>query len=374
MRIAILTLPLHTNYGGILQCYALQTVLERMGNDVQVLTRPRNGRLYRYCIYPWIVCKQVFKRFVLRKEISVWESAYEVVCQHTDRFIRRYIHQYVKRVWTSHVMNRFDVIVVGSDQVWRPEYLRVFASEEDAFLDFAKDCQVKRIAYAASFGVEECTYTQELLEKCAPLLQLFDAVSVRESSGIDICKNYFGVRACQVVDPTLLLSSEDYICLINQAFTISPEGNLLVYILDETNEKDKIVESASRMTHLSPFYANSKAENPAAPIVERIQKPVEQWLRSFHDAEMVVTDSFHGCVFSILFRKPFIAIGNMDRGMARFTSLLHLCGLESRLVHSWEEYRERVDELLQPMDYAPVYQKLQTCREEAMGFLTHALT
>ena len=370
MKIAILTLPLHTNYGGILQCYALQIVLERMGHDVQVLTKPKYGRSY-YWIYPLAICKRLLKRFVLRKNVLIWKAPHEFFSKYTDRFIYQYIHRLIKRRWTSKIANRFDAIVVGSDQVWRPEYLGGIPLE-DAFLNFAKSCAIKRIAYAASFGVDECTYTPEQLKHCAPLLQLFDAVSVREFSGIGICKKYFGVEACQKIDPTMLLNAKDYMQLVSQTDTKPSHGDLMVYVLDETDEKEKIVNAVSVAERLSPFGANSKVENPTAPLEERIQPPVEQWLRGFHDASMVVTDSFHGCVFSILFRKPFIAIGNAERGMARFTSLLHTFGLENRLIHSWKEYLERVDELLEPIDYVVVYQKLQICREEAMQFFHHA--
>lgn len=371
MQIAILTLPLHTNYGGILQCYALQTVLEQMGHEVKVLTKPRFGRLYRYLIYPQIVCKQLFERYILRKEITVGKSPYESIYQYTDQFIHRYIHQLEKRVWTPRMSNQFDAIIVGSDQVWRPEYLGSVPLE-DAFLSFATGCSIKRIAYAASFGVDECSYTVKQLEKCTPLLQQFDAVSVREFSGVDICKKYFGVEACQKIDPTLLLDVEDYMQLVSQTDTKPSNGDLMVYVLDETDEKEQIVEAVSTAKSISFFRANSKVEDPSAPTEERIQQPVEQWLRGFQDADMVVTDSFHGCVFSILFRKPFIAIGNAERGMARFTSLLCILGLEDRLIHSWKEYQERKEMLLEPIDYATVYQKLQYYRKEAMRFLHDA--
>lgn len=371
MKIAILTLPLHTNYGGILQCYALQTVLERMGHEVLVLTKPKYDRSY-YWIYPLAICKRFLKWSVLKKDVLIWKAPHEFFCKYTDRFIHRYIHRWVKRVWTPRMSNRFDAIIVGSDQVWRPEYLGS-VTLEDAFLNFAKDCSIKRIAYAASFGVDECTYIPEQLEKCVPLLQLFNAISVREFSGIDICKKYFGVEACQKIDPTLLLNEEDYMQLVNQMDTKPSGGDLMVYVLDETDEKTKIVGAVSTAKQLSPFQANSKVENLIAPKEEWIQQPVEQWLRGFHDANMVVTDSFHGCVFSILFHKPFIAIGNAERGMARFTSLLRIFDLENRLIHSWKEYQEQKEELLRPIDYVTVYQKLQTCREEAMRFLYHAL-
>ena len=116
MRIAIVTLPLHTNYGGILQCYALQTVLERMGHNVQVLTKPQYGRSY-YIIYPLAVCKRLVKRFLLGKDVAIFKAPHQVVRQHTDRFIHKYIHQYKKRVWTSKIASRFDAIIVGSDGV-----------------------------------------------------------------------------------------------------------------------------------------------------------------------------------------------------------------------------------------------------------------
>lgn len=96
MKITILTLPLHVNYGGILQCYALQTVLERMGHEVQVLTKPRYGRSY-YVIYLFTVCKHLFKYFVLGKKIAIFKTSRQIINQYTDRFIHQYIpsdHEY----------------------------------------------------------------------------------------------------------------------------------------------------------------------------------------------------------------------------------------------------------------------------------------
>ncbi len=92
MKIVILTLPLNLNYGGILQCYALQTVLERMGHKVQVLTRPLYGNLY-YIVYPMAVCKRLFKRFILGKKVTIFKTPYQIVRLQIDRFIHKYIHQ-----------------------------------------------------------------------------------------------------------------------------------------------------------------------------------------------------------------------------------------------------------------------------------------
>ena len=101
--------------------------------------------------------------------------------------------------------------------------------------------------------------------------------------------------------------------------------------------------------------------------------PVEQWLCGFRDAKMIVTDSFYGCVFSIIFHKPFIAIANSERGMTRFISLLQLFNLDNRLVFSFEDYQKRKAELLVPIDYSSVDSKLQFYREKAISFLKESL-
>ena len=183
MKIGIVTLPLHTNYGGILQCYALQTVLQSMGHSVVVLEKPKYGRLFAI-IKLLAICKRFLKRYVLRKNVNIFLAPYEIPSQYIDKFIRRYIHHYCKKIWSSETLSRFDVFVVGSDQVWRPKYSRPI---ENAFLDFTQGMKVKRIAYAASFGVEQCRFSKEQLSYCSTLLKQFDAVSVREDSGVRIC-------------------------------------------------------------------------------------------------------------------------------------------------------------------------------------------
>lgn len=371
MRIAILTLPLDTNIGGILQCYALQTVLERMGHDVQVLAKPQYARSF-YWIYPLSVGKRFLQHLLLGKQVPIWKTPHEIVSQHVHRFIQQRIHRRTRRCWSEDVIRGFDAIVVGSDQIWRPDYLWIY-SLEDVFLQFTHSLHLRRIAYAASFGVDKCPFTPAQLQKCIPLLKKFDAVSVRESSGVEICRNDFGVEACQMMDPTLLLQTEDYSRLVEQGDTKPSAGDLLVYLLDRNPDKEAIVNAVATTRNGHPFHVGSRVDDAAVPLKERIQIPVEQWLRGFKEAKMVVTDSFHGCVFSILFQKPFVAIGNASRGMARFTSLLQLFGLEDRLIGSLAEFQLRKEELLTPIDYVSVYARLRICREKAMTFLNQNL-
>lgn len=369
MKIAIVTLPLYINYGGILQCYALQTVLERMGHDVVVLEKPKYG-----CSYPFIkalsICKRAFKRLVLREKVNILLAPHEIVNLHIKQFIRRYIHHNYKRVWSPQTMRGINAFVVGSDQIWRPEYSHPI---ENAFLDFTKGMNVKRIAYAASFGVEQCTFSEEELVTCSKLLQEFDAVSVREDSGVRICKESFGVEAVQILDPTLLLDVDDYWKLIYAGKTIPSKGSMLVYILDVTEEKKRLVEQIAEERGLTPYWLDNDTNSECVNWDGNIKMPVEQWLRAFDNATFVLTDSFHGCVFSILFKKSFIAFANQDRGVTRFTSLLSLFNLNERLIFSYKEYGNRKQLLKRDIDFNLVYEKLQKERKKSFNYLSSSL-
>lgn len=339
MKIGIITLPLHTNYGGILQAYALQTFLERMGHEVIVLSHKRKYSLTLWRM-PLSYTKRIIKKYILgRKETRILaekhqQKEYPIISQHTQKFIDTYIHTYNIESFKNLKSIDFDAFVVGSDQVWRPKYFTsLFKSNIDnAFLSFAREWDIKRISYAASFGTEDWEYTVEDTELCGELLRLFDVVTVREESAVRLCKEKLGVEASHVLDPTMLLNKEDYIKLFDVANTSKSSGNLLTYILDDTSEKTDVINKISKEKGLIPFRVNSKTKSPHASVEERIQPPVETWLRGFYDAEFVVTDSFHACVFSIIFGKPFVVIGNKDRGMARFESLLKMFSLEDCLI------------------------------------------
>ena len=334
MRIGILTLPLHTNYGGILQAYALQTVLERLGHEVCLIEKKRKPLRLPMWKAPLVYGKRVLRNISGHPYPIFYEQKVNreepITRQNTDKFIKRYIKRRIVDDFSELKESDFDAIVVGSDQIWRPKYFN--SNIEDAYLKFAEGWNIKRIAYAASFGTDKWEYTAAQTKECARLLKQFDVVSVREVSGVDLCRKHFSIETQHVLDPTMLLSTEDYIRLFEAAGTPKSPGTLLCSILDETQEKATLIERIAQERKLTPFRINSNVENRIAPVAERIQPPVEQWLRGFHDAEFVVTDSFHACVFSILFQKPFFVAGNQKRGLSRFTSLLDLFDLADRLI------------------------------------------
>lgn len=341
MKIAILTLPFRTNYGQILQGYALQTVLSRMGYEVEMLDDPYFTWDY-YFRYPLMCVKRTFEKFISgKKDVEIFVPEHVRIKQYTQNFIDKHIHRRVVRRWDSRLTSEFDAFVVGSDQVWRPKYF-ISNNRPDiglAFLSFTAEKDVKRISYAASFGTDECEYTSEQLVECRRLLKSFDAISVREQSGVVICKEYFDANATHVLDPTLLLSAEDYMSLIPEDCPKS-EGDMLVYVLDENEHVRNYIDRISQQNDLTPFRVNAKKHETGVPLADCIQPPVEKWLQGFKDAKLVVTDSFHACVFSIIFHKPFIVLANEERGLTRITSLLCMLGIkykvqESRLMHMY---------------------------------------
>lgn len=373
MRIAILTLPLNTNYGGILQCYALQTVLERMGHDVKVLDRPLYKRSY-YLYWGLAIIKRLIKRFILRKKVSILYAPYQIrrniLRANTRRFIRKYIHIYVKK-WNNNLANRFDAFVVGSDQVWRPAY----ATVDLFFLSFLKNTNVRRVSYAASFGLDNLSEYNELqIKKCASLLKKFDAVSVREDTAVKLCKDYCGVDAVQMLDPTLLLTAEDYMSIIRPNFLSSmDDGTMLVYILDKTDEKIALLNQIAKEKKLKPFWLDSPEDcDENNNIIMRAKMSVEQWLFFFFQADFVLTDSYHGCIFSIIFHKQFLALGNLDRGLCRFKSLFNQLSLNDRLILSKKSY-EQLHSQISDIDFNAVDLLLNDKRKLAFDYLKDCL-
>ena len=176
--------------------------------------------------------------------------------------------------------------------------------------------------------------------------------------------------AVQALDPTLLLDRIDYEHIIEESdSTHKINGSLMCYVLDYSNEKRQYISECAKVLDMIPFETNSKYEVKGASLEEIVKPPVEQWLRSFRDSSFVITDSFHACVFSILFHKPFVVIGNHSRGLARFQSLLSLFELEDRMV------TENLDVNLcdRPIDWDRVDTKLKKLRADSKSFLEKSL-
>ena len=341
MKVGILTQPLYNNYGCLLQAFALYSVLAEMGNDVWIIQRERP--LYNEQSLMNRIALNLKRRVksYLGEPVQYIKTREEMnaISRNTNIFKDRFIPQRTPLLLSSKALaryvkkNSFDAFVVGSDQVWRPGYS---ANIYNYYLDFCKDDRIKRVAYAASFGVDIWEYSQKETIKCKELARRFDLVSVREISAVQLCHKQFDVSAIHVLDPTLLLDKSVYCHLVELEHEPHSSGSLFYYLLDMNEVKSRTVNDVSSLLGLSAFTVYPEMPQSEYNIKNRIDKcvfpRVTQWLRAFMDSKMVITDSFHGCVFSIIFNIPFWVIRNSKRGNARFDSLLSLFDLKGRMI------------------------------------------
>ena len=369
MNIAILTQPICNNYGGILQNYALQTVLERMGNTVTTLNYPISTKYSGSRIRHFLSTGKRLIQKIGGAPNIVWiditkEARKQVELAHLQKqFLDSYLHlQTIDPPITKDQISKmkFDAFVVGSDQVWRPRYNQYI---ENMFLDFSEGMDVKRFAYAASLGTDRWEFSPGQTEKCTALAKHFDAISVRETSGIKLLKDHLGVDSIQVIDPTLLLSANDYLALCDGKE--HPDGDYIaVYVLDITRHKLDLLNSVSKQLNC-PIHFIGEFTKKGYP-------SVESWLEGIANAKYVITDSFHGTVFSIIFGKQFVTLGNAARGNDRFTSLFRLLSISDERFTS--NYEKIVGLLRNPIDFFSIRCALNVQDVRAKQFLEQSLS
>jgi hypothetical protein len=379
MKIGILTQPLLSNYGGILQAYALQKTLKKLGHEARVIDIHYKKNWF------WDAFKSAGKillnnllfrtfdnHFVLypnQKEFNeIYKNNLVFIGKHFDKTKRLNCVKHYRDI----AEYGFKCIVVGSDQVWRPEYSPAMPNY---FLDFlVGNMSIKKIAYAASFGVDYWKFNERETKTYSKLVQDFDAISVREDAAVLLSKQNFNVDSSLVLDPTLLLTTEDYENLIESEDCSIHQSYLFSYVLDGAPEKKAIISKLSSELTLDINSIDMKLKYKSINKIDVNKSAVPSignWINGFKNADYVVTDSFHGMVFSILFNKPFIVIGNIDRGMSRFTSLLKLLQLDSRLVFSLEQLT--TDKINESIDYLVVNEIITREKKKSLNFLAVAL-
>jgi hypothetical protein len=373
----IRTLPLENgNYGGLLQAYALQTHLRKLGLEPVTDTArrfDRRGWKYR--------AKHAARTGLLSLGYHNAEWIDRAARAKDEPLVAEFARDHLTTVdlfthsgtVDEELVAATDVFVVGSDQVWRRRYTDVRSYLFD-FLDIGDNRP--RLSYAASFGRDDLAeYDSSLCDDAAVLLGRFDAVSVREESGVQLVHRLADVPAEHHIDPTLLLPRSHYEELAADRAADVTAGSLVDYVLDNSASARRIVqEVASRFgsatVSLIPETARSYRELSANP--ERFARPtVETWLATIAAAGFVVTDSFHGTVFAILHNVPFISVVNANRGAARFESLLKMFDLQDRLVRP----DERVDLALveRSISWTETNARIDQERARADDYLTRAL-
>lgn len=283
-RIAIITLYGETNYGNRLQNYAIYRYLTEMGFSCEtlVLQKPQTLNAKLKNAVRRLLCKTIVKNKDQNRVNSF------------SRFTKKYIP--TRKVSSGYDLEKlsqeYDYFVVGSDQVWNPCFGGFSGYFDEMFLTFVP--KEKRVCLSPSFGVS--SIPEEWKETFANALNGFDQISVREKDGVHIIKELTGKSATCLIDPTMLFNGDDWNLLAN----IPKESNyIFTYFLGECPEgmlpKDKKIVDVLDKTS-GKYYAYNPSD----------------FLGYIRNADAVYTDSFHACVFAILFDRPFCVLERVD--------------------------------------------------------------
>lgn len=344
MNVAILTHPLISNYGGILQAWSLKVFLENCGHKCIILDyRVRPSFVKRILIY-------LLNSFFYARNKNLKKRTLLL-----DEFIQKNIKR-TKKIYSVQALNRMieahgiDAIIVGSDQVWRRSFT-ISRGIGTYFLSFiAPDKSILKVAYAASFAKSEWEYTCDETVLIRNWINEFNAVSVREESAVHLCKDQLSMEAEHTLDPTLLLDPVSFSSLISE----NPIDSNYVFIYWLGKESDLNEEMKKyNFTNRKLLVVSHKTKTILS---------MEQWLSAIKFADTVLTDSFHGCVFSIVFKKHFIICRNDDGGNDRLISLFNTLGLEEKL--KTPDSNE---------DYTMIEDRINILRKQSSDFLINAL-
>lgn len=369
-KVIILTHRLENNYGGLLQAYALQTTIRNMGFDV-VTDRFGSNVTVDIGSKPKQLLRKLFYKIRGYRFVSKEDKA--TIAVNTKLFINNYIKTvdffHGQRTPSPFECEQYDAFVVGSDQIWREGYCDV----DSYFLSFVPNTKIK-IAYAASFGKDNIDdWSPDSIERRKELLQHFKGVSVRENTGVKLCKKYLDIEAVHVLDPTLLLDAQEYINIVNMSsFEKIDDDYIFSYILDKTPSKLEMLHAFSKVkdTYVLSGMPEELLTRNTKQLTKCVYPSVADWLYRICNARYVITDSFHGVAFSIIFHKQFCVLANEKRGQTRIQSLLSMFQLEDRLISSFIDLKKSIDS---PIDYNRVDERKKLWIEQSLKYLTNSL-
>lgn len=343
-----------TNYGSLATYYALHQVVKNMGYSVLMIDNPLSNPIYSNSnkCNPKIIGKALYNI----SELKPLERVYEF----------------------NDECNGF---LLGSDQLWKPFLSRPF--KQFFFLDFVYNNK-KKIAYATSFGAPYYG-TEEEKRITMKNLKRFDNISVRDQLSLNITKKIFGLKnVSQVCDPIFICEFSEYEKLINKSKINQTTQYILAYVLDPTIEKGHRLEKLSIDKNISVIiildenqatWGKNKGKlhlrGKGNVIVEEMVD-LNDFLWYFKNSKAVFTDSFHGTIFSIIFKKPFVTLRNIARGGERFFSLLIPLNLRYRLFENVNCINNNYD-LYDKIDYKIPYQKLKIIKKDSYNWLKNAL-
>ncbi len=338
--IGVVGVPTNPNFGGGLTYLALKWTLEDLGKTVLMISPPEiaGGKAW------------------LPNNITNFEKN----PYHPHELT------YFKTKPEMKILNTLcNMFLVGSDQLFSTHFTNyaIYADmQEFSSLDWVLDSK-KKSAYSASFGQDEINCPTDMKNRMSYYLRKFDNFSVRERSAVELCKREFGFEPEFVLDPVFICDKNHYKQLYK---TDVKKSGLTTYILDFSEEKNKMVNKIKEALNLKV----TNLENATGKFDEAMS--MEYWLSAIINSDFVITDSFHGTCFAIIFNKPFITISNQARGMSRF-ALLKEFKLEDRLISSYEEFKSKERDLLKPINWDEINFKVEQLKKHSLEILKKAI-
>lgn len=350
MRIGIITFVKTLNFGASLQAYALQEVLKSFGADAEIITYVNEDIKNKENNAKPKNLKQLIRKLILERGFKRKKEAFQ---QYESQNIN---YGDVLNEKNEDIINEsYDYFITGSDQVWN---LSITHNDWYYFLSFVKDSK-KKISYAPSFGNNP--FPKDKFEMAKKYLSDFKSVSVREKSGADLVQKLIGKSVDVVVDPTLLLTKEEW--LSKTKFIPSISKYILVYFPHDKKTVFRFVEKLKKKTGLPVVYL-SISPRPQQGVKTIYDVSPNEFVGWIANAEYVVTGSFHGTAFSINLEKQFFYEPSGEG--SRIDSLVKIAGLKERGI-------DNVDSLEQEIDYSIVKTKMQTEIEKSIRWLRTAL-
>lgn len=339
MRIGIVTIFNVHNYGAMLQCWSLCNAIKRAGHEPVLIHIPFPNETYSITQKIKNKLQYAFKRDFVSKNLP----------------------------YTENLKTEVDAYIVGSDQVWNPF---IVGSQLDKFLLSFTEEEKPRASYASSFGLTTWPVSQnkELIKK---LFQRFEKITVREVSGKNLLKTDFGIEADEVLDPSFL--TEDYSSLYVE--DEQPSDIVFFKLRPWKSHQGRYAAYEARKRGFSFFDLSG---HRFIPFIDKSIKgynedyyPVSTWLQKISSANFVLTDSFHGMVFSLIFKKQFVVINSNPKAITRMESLLSKLNLKHRIVQDIEESYKIIDDDF--IDYKIVDQTLNKLKQKSQEKLTEIL-
>lgn len=351
--IGLVTTWFARNFGAIFTAWALYKKLEEMGYSVLMINKPK----------------------------ELWETDYfspdrnRIALDFGRRNYNLSKEYGVNQTPELNLLNNScDIFMLGSDQLWNP---KIYAHMYYFFLDFVTG-RHKKISYATSIGADHFEGTEDDKYVISYLLSRFDQISVREIEAVRVCEDTFDFHPAQVLDPVFLPDDKMFNNMADSVEKNIAGEFIFAYILDGNIEKRNLINQVAEKYHL-PVWCAYDIEHPEMSrhylqLKEADIKKPEDWLWYIKNSRYVITDSYHGGCFSIIFHKKFICIANVLRGKGRFQELLGKLGLDRHLITDLESNSiKRVISLIDDFNYSKADKILKREKERSLHWLKTSL-